>query len=94
MPRPEAPPGASQTQPPKLVFDWREWIVHLDDQDASEAKKRAAIEAVWSIVLTFVDLQWEVVGREKSCGQDFDLAAALAAAVVNSEEEEAEREDA
>ena len=52
----------------------------LDDQ------KREMIEALWSIVIAFVDLQWEITDASKeTCGQTLDLRAALEAAVLNSE---------
>ena len=58
------------------------------DAGVSDEDKRAMIEAVWSIVMGFMDLNWEVSGREgageKSCGQVLDLKAVLEAAVLNS----------
>lgn len=77
---------------PVLHFDWRDWLPYLDAGDAPEAQKREMIETLWAIILTFVDLGWEVTdrpadpAREKTCGQDLDLTAALRAAVVNSED--------
>ncbi|MEO1721949.1 MAG: hypothetical protein AAFR84_06065 [Pseudomonadota bacterium] len=75
---------------PALHFDWREWLPYLDAADAPEGQKREMIETLWAIILTFVDLGWEVTdapanAQAKTCGQHLDLTAALRAAVVNSD---------
>ena len=86
--RPQEP---SRPSSPKLIFDWEDWLPYLLDTDidegASDEDKRAMIEAVWSIVMGFMDLEWEVQGRagfdQKTCGQVLDLKAVLEAAVLN-----------
>ncbi|MEM6946397.1 MAG: hypothetical protein AAF565_21850, partial [Pseudomonadota bacterium] len=70
-----------------LVLDWVDWLGHLEGLDATEAEKSQLIETVWTIIVAFVDLGWEVAAT-KPCGQDLDLAAALRAAVLNSTEKE------
>ena len=59
-----------------------------------EADKQASIEALWSIVIAFVDLGFEVKSPADTCGEAIDLKAALAAAVVNSQEDNDTEEDA
>ena len=93
-PAPSPPQGPNDRSRPKVIFDWRDWLPLLDNPDIPEAEARACIEAVWAIVLSFMDLKYEIADREKSCGQDFDLAAALGAVMVNLEDSEQEREDA
>ena len=88
-PVPPTPPEREPNARPKVQFDWRDWLPYLAASDASEDQKRELIETVWAIVLTFVDLGWEVEAAseasEKNCGQSFDLTAALMSAVVQSE---------
>lgn len=74
-----------------IHFDWQEWLPYVEGSDLTDDQKKAMIEALWSIVLTFVDLGWEVgPAPTESCGQVPDLAAALRRAVVNSEVTEQE----
>ena len=99
MPTPLPPPGPEiwrETRPkPKLQFDWRDWLPYLDASDASDAQKKELIETLWAIVMTFVDLGWEVRPDAESCGQDIDLTAALRAAMVHSEDQrQDEKEEA
>lgn len=41
----------------------------LDDPDIEEADKMAFLEALWSIMVAFVDLGFDVGPAAKSCGQ-------------------------
>ncbi len=87
--KPDPPPFPTPhpTETSKLIFKWEDWLPYLAAEEATDDEKRAMIEAVWSIVVAFVDLGWEVDGSsEKSCGQVLDLKAALEAAVLHSDE--------
>lgn len=77
------PPTPIKTGP-KLAFDWREWQPHLESSDLSEDQQRQLIETLWSIVIAFVDLGWDI-DTEETCGQNLDLTALLNAAVVHSD---------
>lgn len=67
----------------------------MQDSDATDAVKRQMIETLWSIMLAFVDLGWDIVGPEKTSGQSLDLTAVLHAAVLNSKEQsEQQKEEA
>lgn len=70
-----------------LRFDWQDWLPYLEDSDASDEQKRELIEALWTVVLGFVDLGYEVKSSAEICGEAIDLAAILRAAVVNSEDD-------
>ncbi len=72
------------TPKPKLHHDWEDWLPYLEQSDATPEQKRALIEALWSIVLCFVDLGWDVSDASESCGEPLDLKAALEAAMLNS----------
>lgn len=86
------PQNGRHTAPdrPQLLFDWQDWLPYLAASDAPEAHKREIIETLWAIILTFVDLGWEVgadldaAPGAETCGQVLDLTAALRAAVVSS----------
>lgn len=79
-----------ERSPPKLVFNWEDWLPYLSEAEATEEQKRQLIETLWSIVVGFVDLGWEVGDAlpraDKSCGKDIDLKAVLTAAVVHSKD--------
>ena len=63
---------------PTVAFDWQDWLPYIADSDLSDDQKRELIETLWSIVIAFVDLGFEVgPPADKTCGQSFDLAAAL-----------------
>lgn len=88
MPYPSPPEQADpNTKARQLYFDWEEWLPYLAESDTTDAEKRAMIEALWSIVIAFVDLGWEVGDTPpETCGQSLDLTAALRSAVVDSHE--------
>ena len=51
------PPGIGPTSAlPSLSVDWRLYEKHLANADLTDEEKREFIEAMWYIVLTFVDL--------------------------------------
>ncbi len=93
---PPAPPGIEPKPRLKVQFDWRDWLPYVAASGASEDQKRELIETLWAIVLTFVDQGWEVgsatpvasdTAHKESCGQDLDLTAALASAVLTLEKQ-------
>ncbi|MDA5556060.1 hypothetical protein [Shimia sp. MMG029] len=76
------------TPPPQqrsIHVNWQDWLPYLEDSTASEAEKQQVIETIWSIAMAFVDLGWDIDTSENTSGQSFDLTAALRAAVLNSE---------
>lgn len=95
-PDPPPLPTPQATENSKLIFKWEDWLPYLAAEDATDEEKREMIEAVWSIVMAFSDLKWEVgaLGETDkiSCGQVLDLKAALEAAVLNWDQQ-TEQED-
>ena len=73
---------------PSVQFDWKDWLPYLEESDLSDEQKQAWIETLWAIVLGFVDLGFEVKSPSETCGEGFDLKAALEAAVLNSTKKE------
>lgn len=91
-------PSPGERAPPKVQFDWQDWLPFIAASEAPEAKKRELIETYWAIILTFVDLGWEVgapsAAAEETSGQVLDLTTALRAAVVNSKDTTSTKEEA
>ena len=88
------PPTNSPPNPQTTIhFDWQEWLPYIEDADLTDAQKQEMIETLWSIVLAFVDLGWEVGAAPKeTCVQVPDLKAALATAVLHSTDTNQEQE--
>jgi len=90
-----APPTTDNTPPtqiprPALRVDWMDWLPYLDDEDISQEQKREWIETVWSIVLAFVDLGFDIKSTPEICGEEIDLHAILTAGVLNLEDAQTE----
>ncbi|MEH6521119.1 hypothetical protein [Sulfitobacter sp.] len=69
----DLPPNFNpETAPPTLTIDWDAYLPFFEDQDISEEDKHALIEALWSIVVGFVDLGFSVHPVQQACGQDDD----------------------
>lgn len=60
---------------PALTIDWESYEHYLEDSDLSEAEKRAFIETMWSIMVSFVDLGFNLSPTRKICGEVDPLAA-------------------
>ena len=80
------------TPPPKpsLYLNWEDWLPFYYNPDVPLADKQRQIEALWTIVMCFIDADIDVLGPEDIAspeigGQLLDLTAALQSAVLNSE---------
>jgi len=94
MPKTPTPPACLKAKPPpRLHHNWEDWLPFLADEDITEAEKRQHIEVLWSIVIAFVDLGWNVTSGAEVTGelegelggQDIDLTTLLRAAMLDSE---------
>jgi len=54
---------------PALSIDWELYGHYLDDSDLSEADKRACIVALWSIMVSFVDMGFRFAPVPDICEQ-------------------------
>ncbi|WP_157063699.1 hypothetical protein [Phaeobacter sp. 11ANDIMAR09] len=72
-----------ETAPPRLSIDWDAYLPFLENEDISEEQKRELIEALWSIMVSFVDLGFGIHPIQQVCGQDISLAELPAADVLN-----------
>lgn len=71
---------------PSIHLSWEDWLPYLAESNASDEEKRLLIETLWTIMIAFADLKWDIVAAEETSGQPLDLTAVLRAAVVNSDE--------
>lgn len=55
---------------PTLTVDVRRYQSLIDDPALSEAQKEEVLRALWSIVVTFVELGFGVLPLQEVCGQD------------------------
>ena len=51
-----------------LSIDWEVYAQYLDESDLSEAQKRELVEALWSIVVNFVDLGFGIAPTQAAMG--------------------------
>lgn len=82
-------PASTETTPvtrPSVHLNWQDWLPYLEDSPASAVEKRQLIETLWSIILAFVDLGWEIAPDQEIGGQALDLTALLRDAVVYSKQ--------
>jgi hypothetical protein len=54
---------------PTLTVDWQLYAQFLAESDMTDAEKREVIETLWSIVVTFIDMGFDVRSPEDDCGQ-------------------------
>lgn len=57
---------------PVVTFDVSRYEHFLEDQGLSAEQKRAMLEALWSIIVSFVDLGFGVHPVQQACGQNGD----------------------
>ncbi|MEL6477377.1 MAG: hypothetical protein AAFR17_08625 [Pseudomonadota bacterium] len=55
---------------PKLELDAEKYQRYIDDPSLSRAEKEQVLEALWSIIIAFVDLGFDVGPASESCGKD------------------------
>lgn len=72
-----------ETAPPRLSIDWDAYLPFLENEDISEEHKRELIEALWSIMVSFVDLGFGIHPVQQVCGQDISLAELPATDVLS-----------
>ncbi|MCG3267148.1 hypothetical protein [Yoonia sp. I 8.24] len=72
-----------ETAPPSLTIDWDAYLPFFEDEDISDEDKRELIEALWSIVINFVDLGFDVHPLQQACGKDISLAEVPIRDVLN-----------
>lgn len=72
----DTPPNSNpKTDPPTLTIDWDAYLPFFEDAEISEQQKRELIEALWSIVVSFVDLGFGIHPVQQACGKNDDAKA-------------------
>lgn len=69
MPRPQTHFESSNTRP-SLSIDWEVYAALLEDSDMTMAQQRELIETLWSIVVIFVDLGFDLNPVGQICGEN------------------------
>jgi hypothetical protein len=67
-------PPHTETTRPAIAFDVERYERFLEDHGLSEDQKRAVLEALWSIIVSFVDLGFgihplQTARGQSACGQ-------------------------
>ncbi|GAA6207894.1 hypothetical protein NBRC116601_11870 [Cognatishimia sp. WU-CL00825] len=76
---------------PSLRFDVNDWLPYIEDENATYEQKVELIETLWSIVIGFVDLGWDIKFNPESCGEDADLYTLLTSGMVYFEEAQTDK---
>lgn len=71
---------------PSLRFDVNDWLPCIEDENATYEQKVELIETLWSIVIGFVDLGWDIKSSAESCGENADLYTLLTSGMLNFED--------
>ncbi len=72
---------------PTLTIDWELYGEYLEEFDLSDAEQRELIEALWSIVVSFVDLGFNIhpaqLATKDCCERNDSLIAGKSASVLD-----------
>ena len=74
-----------ETAPPRLEIDWDAYLPFFEDEDIPDEAKKELLEALWSIVVSFVDLGFGVHPVQQACGKDMRLDPMLIGDVLSCE---------
>lgn len=55
---------------PSLAVDVEKYQAYLDEADMTEEQKEEFLQALWSIIVSFVDLGFGVHPMQSVCGED------------------------
>ena len=72
----------SEHSRPVLTVDVERYQSYLDGTDMTDEQKQAFIEALWSIVVSFVDLGFGVHPLQEVCGQNGENAISDAPSIT------------
>ncbi|UWR57094.1 hypothetical protein [Phaeobacter inhibens] len=64
---------ASASTRPSLSIDWEVYAAMLEDSDMPLEQQKELIETLWSIVVAFVDLGFDLNPVQQICGEAGDL---------------------
>ena len=58
--------------PPSLTIDWEVYAAMLEESDLPPEKQKELIETLWSLVVMFVDLGFDLNPVRQICGEHED----------------------
>ena len=65
------PPDKNNTSKcPSLSVDWEVYAAMLEDSDMPLDQQQKLVETLWSIVVMFVDLGYDIKPVPRICGED------------------------
>ena len=89
----DAPPDSDQSKaPPSLSIDWEAYLPFFENEEISDEDKRELIGILWSIMVSFVDLGFDIHPVQQACGEDQDDLASDIADVLSCDDQ-ADRDD-
>ncbi|MCF6301874.1 MAG: hypothetical protein L3J13_01510 [Devosiaceae bacterium] len=84
----ENKPEPVSTTRPALKLDVERYEEMLNDCDLTEEQRQEFLETIWSIIVGFVDLGFDIHPLQQAdpdgCGQDLDLSLFMAENVISS----------
>lgn len=66
----EASENTTARPMPMMTLDVEKYQAYLDDADMTEAQKNEFLQALWSIIVSFVDMGFGVHPLQEVCGED------------------------
>ncbi|WJY21575.1 hypothetical protein QTA57_17910 [Fontisubflavum oceani] len=91
------PPNQPALPPrPSLFVDWEVYAAMLEDSDMPLDQQKELIETLWSIVVMFVDLGFDLNPVTQICGEDdlgLDAESADLVSLLNDQWAETQREE-
>ena len=63
----------STSSRPALTIDVARYQEYLDGSDLTPEQKEEFLQAVWSIVVTFVELGYGVHPLQEACGKEYEI---------------------
>ncbi|MDF1669528.1 MAG: hypothetical protein P1U83_07935 [Roseovarius sp.] len=74
MSEPDTKPPQQAKASPTLTIDWERYGRYLEDSDLTDAQKREFLQTLWDIVVSFVDLGFDLNPTQSVCGEVGALA--------------------
>ncbi|MBL4767908.1 MAG: hypothetical protein JKY94_09370 [Rhodobacteraceae bacterium] len=81
----------SDVSRPSLSIDWEVYAAMLEDSDMPLEQQKELIETLWSIVVMFVDLGFDLSPVQQICGEADDLLSDVPPDIVSLCEKELEQ---
>ena len=94
--RPNEPSGQNALiEKPAVTIDWKLYAEHLEDSDLTDDQKCEFIETLWSIILGFIDLGFNIhplqqvdaqPANHDACDQNGEIRSLIASGMIDLKE--------